>query len=162
MNVDRIAEYITLAQNQDVRGREFILAAWEFGRAVIDYGDTAPEVAVHIGRTKEWVENRIELARQGKAELERLMDEKGINSLARIRMELIRAGKIPPTGTNRDYPKIRYMPPILVQTLTEKGYSANALRNLMHRVGFALQEQVVTTILDSSADEGSFEITLRV
>ena len=157
---ERAAEYRAVTDIHDARGKDFVRAAWDAGHKFMEYGDDPPEIAQVVGRSTEWVTNRMDIARLSRAQLENLMSTRGLDSLARFRMEAIREGYIPATG--RDHPKITYMPPALIRTLTERGYSEAALRNLMRRVGLALQQQVipVTHVLDNP--DQSFQITLNL
>lgn len=157
---ERAAEYRAVVDDQDARGKEFVRAAWTAGHKFMEYNDSPAEIAQIIGRSADWVSNRMDIARLSMAQLDSLMDEKGIDSLAKIRMEVIRLGYIPPTG--RDHPKITYMPPTLITSLIDKGYTEEALRNLMRRVGLALQNKMVTVthVLDHPEQEFTIELNL--
>ena len=157
---EHAAEYRAVTDAHDTRGKDFVRAAWHAGHKFMEYGDTPPEIAVIVGHTVEWVETRMDVARLSTAQLENLMNEKGINTIARIRREVIREGYAPPTG--RDHPRITYMPPTLITALTGRGYSETALRNLMHRVGLALEDQMVKVahVLDHPDQEFIIELKL--
>jgi len=158
MDEDRVQEYRALLVAHDLKGKDFIRACWTFGRYVVDHGDGVAMVARAVGRSPKWVQNRVDLARWGWAELERKL-ENGIDTMAQLHLDLVRDGLAKPSA--RDLPHVQYMPTELIAVMINQyDYDEMALRNLMHRMGHALSETIIRRVIESPGEPVTITLNL--
>jgi len=165
MTPEHITEYETATTAHRSRKTDVVWSAWELGDLFRRDNYTVDEISSGIGMGKKTVRNYLDMARLSRVEIQNLIDSHGVDSLVRIRQELVRKGLAsnPTTAEKNNYPTIRPLaPPSLVAGLTDKGYSKAAIRDFVNRAlkALAQQETVVSHILET--DARNVQITLTV
>ncbi len=137
-------EYRAVTRSKDMAGAGTVRAAWDAGHKFLEYNHDPTEIAEVVGKSLRWVKNCMTYARLSRHELEQLIDKHGVDSLLKLRMELVNKQVLPPGRDTR--PEVTYMPADVQASLEADGFSVEAMRNVMKRLGKALTTGVVARI----------------